>query len=439
MRNLVKEMSTVDVVYFICEMIVVYGIHIMCNYFFETKRRWLTIVGLLFFVIIDSLYYYSNAPSYVFIVASLLLYFIVSVLYSCGIQFKNFIIALLLLAFGICSELLSSFTVSIVLGKLYSGVDNENTLMAALVVARIVFFILILISISIIKQPRNRIISIADTIRFIALPVVSIAIVIYIFRLADFDKNSIMKTGSIQAVLAVLGIVFINIFTLWLLSRQYRINHVEYEMRTLKQTINMQQEYYNREMLQREKVSRMKHDYKNMLISVRAELERGDLNQALRAIDNQLGNVELNNLKLSHYYPLDAVVGYKFQVAVDKGIDIETEYMIEGIPTIKNEDLCIIIGNALDNAIEYLDSHKECNHLINVKVAYKKGIMNIQISNPVIDNVVIVDGNMMPSTKCECNHGYGLKSIKYIVEKYDGIIVLENVDNRFDCRMTIYC
>jgi len=432
-------MSTADLVYFICEIIVVYGIHIICNYFFNIKYRWLVWSGLIFFVIIDSFFYYINAPSYILIIASFLLYFLVSTFYSLNIQFKNWIIAVLLLAFGICSELISSFTVSIVLRSLYSDVASDNALMAALVVARIVFFIFVLIAISIIKQPHERIISVADTIRFIALPVVSIAIVIYIFRLSDFDKNSIMKTGSIQAVLAVSGIVFINIFALWLLGRQYRINIVEYEMRTLKQTIYMQQEYYNREIHQREEISRMKHDYKNMLVSVRAELVCGNMEQALVTIDNQLGDIVVKSPKLSYYYPLDAVVGYKYQMAIEKGINIETVYVIDGIPSIKSEDLCIIVGNALDNAIEYITSHGECNKSISLKVVYKKGIMNIQVSNYIVDDVTIIDGNKMVSTKKGDNHGYGLKSIKYIVEKYDGIIVLEDVDKRFECRMTIYC
>ena len=104
-------------------------------------------------------------------------------------------------------------------------------------------------------------------------------------------------------------------------------------------------------------------------------------------------------------------------------ISIKTTYHIEDELTISADDLCILIGVALDNAIEYLSAHRKVAQSINIIANYTKNLLTLDISNHVADNICITD-NSIPSTKGSSEHGYGLESAKLILKKYNGCLHL---------------
>lgn len=57
------------------------------------------------------------------------------------------------------------------------------------------------------------------------LPIISVVLVIYVFSLAEFDKNTILDAGSLGALLSVFAIILINLITVWLFDRQSHASH----------------------------------------------------------------------------------------------------------------------------------------------------------------------------------------------------------------------
>ena len=96
-------------------------------------------------------------------------------------------------------------------------------------------------------------------------------------------------------------------------------------------------------------------------------------------------------------------------------------------------DLSVLFGNALDNAIECLlkqeDDHKR--H-IGLRIIEKNHFISIHIEN-YNDMAISYDHTGLPvTTKNDGNcHGYGIKSISYIVEKYGGVLKISDKDNLF--------
>jgi len=94
--------------------------------------------------------------------------------------------------------------------------------------------------------------------------------------------------------------------------------------------------------------------------------------------------------------------------------------------TISDTDLCIVLGNALENAIEAcrnLDDADECFISNEVKVLNKH--LLIKIENSFNGNLNIQDGNYL-STKSEKSGGIGLQNIKRVVEAYGSFIKIEH-------------
>lgn len=89
-------------------------------------------------------------------------------------------------------------------------------------------------------------------------------------------------------------------------------------------------------------------------------------------------------------------------------------------------DICTIFGNALDNAIEYEQkiADKE-KRLIHVSVFSQKGFLMIRFEN-YFEGTLMFEGDLPITTKKDSfYHGYGLKSIRYAVQKYKGVVRID--------------
>lgn len=427
-----------DVVYVLCDFIVLYSMHVFCKKLFDGRNRVKQFLSLAVFLLIDCLFYFMVSVPYLFAVVSFILYVGVSLGYSRRISYKNFLTAFLFLIFGICSELVASHLVVFVM-RLLGQEQQENMLVAALIVARLLFFVVILLATGLVRY-QNKAEKLPAAARLVVfLPILSIVLILYVFSLAQFNHKSLMGAGSLGAVVSVGAIVVMNIAVFWLFDRQFRIYQVEKEANDLRMTIQVQQEHYNGEMDKREALRKMRHDYKNFLLALRADMENGHVEEALKAIAGELSSDGMNTLPQSGQYAIDAIVGNKAAVATKRNMRVIPEYHLMGNPTASSEDICVLIGNGLDNAMEYLECHPDCDQHISIKIVYDKGVLNISIRNQVQDTIEIKDGREIKSTKQTDGHGLGLKSMDYIAQKYGGRLILSCTQGIFSCGVILYC
>jgi len=99
-------------------------------------------------------------------------------------------------------------------------------------------------------------------------------------------------------------------------------------------------------------------------------------------------------------------------------------------------DLYTLMGNALDNAIEATLPLPPAERLIRLRIQERSGLVFLQIENPYRGMLDLSDGLPLTSKVDKCNHGYGLKSIRDIVEKYHGFLNLETEGGLFVLRLS---
>ena len=101
-------------------------------------------------------------------------------------------------------------------------------------------------------------------------------------------------------------------------------------------------------------------------------------------------------------------------------------------------DLCSIFGNALDNAIECLEKCEEKEkRVIHFLVAPQKKFLLIKVENYCEEEPELLDG-LPKTTKDNTDfHGFGMRSMKYIVEKYDGMLTCGVQNHWFELKILI--
>lgn len=101
-------------------------------------------------------------------------------------------------------------------------------------------------------------------------------------------------------------------------------------------------------------------------------------------------------------------------------------------------DLYAILGNAMDNAIEAVGKIREKEkRQIDVMIHRQHNFLVMNIMNPMAEQLVYEDGIPLTTKKDKRSHGFGLRSIRQILKKYDGFLTVSEEDGCFSLKMLI--
>nr|WP_276536505.1 GHKL domain-containing protein [Tissierella carlieri] len=175
-----------------------------------------------------------------------------------------------------------------------------------------------------------------------------------------------------------------------------------------------------------------RHDYHNHMQVMKAYLELGkyeDMDEYLNELDKDLTNID-TVLKTGNLM-VDAILNSKLSMAISQGININAKAIVPKNLQVSDVDLCIIIGNLMDNAMEAATKLENPeDRFIRVYIREMKNQLYISITNSVGGEVKKINLEYI-STKLGLNHGLGLKRIDSIVNKYNGFINRQNEEGVF--------
>ena len=105
---------------------------------------------------------------------------------------------------------------------------------------------------------------------------------------------------------------------------------------------------------------------------------------------------------------------------------------------IKSSDLCAILGNLLDNALEACSKVEDVNkRKVRLVIRRIQQMLVIKVENTYSYKPVVKDGNFQTSKTDGGLHGWGIKSAKTAAEKYDGMIQTNCTDQAFTTVVTL--
>lgn len=168
-----------------------------------------------------------------------------------------------------------------------------------------------------------------------------------------------------------------------------------------------------------------RHDYHNHLQAMKAYVEMGQyehLEEYLNLLEQDLDHV--NQLIETGNVNLDAILNSKISLALKNGIQVDYKATCPEKLTISDVDLCALIGNLLDNAVEACEKLEEGKPFIRLYIGVIKQQLYISVTNATCVKVRQLNHEYI--TNKRGNHGHGLKRIGLVVEKYGGYINRQN-------------
>ena len=234
------------------------------------------------------------------------------------------------------------------------------------------------------------------------------------------------------------GSVFVVIFiiaTMALLGMKNRIIAKENELLSLRDDmllnkyVDIEKEIEQNRIL----IHDIKHDY--LILKEHAKQEDIDgIKNYLEALGDGLKTV--NGEIWTNNSICDLVLRQKKTEAESKGIEVNISSMIIPVFPIDDRDTCSVLGNLLDNAIEACEKVNNKDKVIDIKIEKNNHLLFVEVSNTLNEQININD--MKTTKKDKCMHGYGLKSVKRIVEKNEGAMAYHIKDDKFTVRLSFF-
>lgn len=339
----------------------------------------------------------------------------------------KFIIVSLIVQF-ICS----SITSEILLPLLEKSEVNSHliNIICHFVVRMIILTFILIINKKADHYNLNTIIQIVPTFIFILILAV-LFLLSGIIQTINFNSTNLELKLSLIKLLAPILAICLTIIMISLIfnviSKKYQsdINAI------LKKQVDSQLYHYNQLEKINAEIRSFRHDYINHMKCIRSMLSNQEYDDLLNYLNSLSSSFPTSSfLYETGNYIADAILTEK-QVNSPDDVSIEFDGVI---PTnIDNTDLCTILSNALDNAVEACYS---CDNdkIINVYSGFKHGYFILKIKNPTVNNVS--DGKFVTTKADKTNHGFGLANIKSTVHKYNGYVSTSCENNVFILNIT---
>lgn len=269
----------------------------------------------------------------------------------------------------------------------------------------------------------------------ISLSILSLAstMLSYTGRLiSDEGIDVIVNTSRLTTMLIFTIVVFILVGMIGInddIGKQY----YKWINQLIENQVKRQLKFYERLESINKETRAIKHDMKNHMIVVRRLAEKGEL----QGLQQYLTHIEYTAEKLDNILHtgnsiVDAIINEKLEVAHKNHISLEAKIQLPKELSIEPIDVCVIMANSIDNAIEACSQiEEEDMRQIQVRSSCDKGYFIYIISNTTKEPVKIVNKQMATSKKDSLNHGYGIINMRKSIEKYDGELSMDYKENCF--------
>ena len=243
-----------------------------------------------------------------------------------------------------------------------------------------------------------------------------------------------LTLNQFQVLLSIICVLLVC--TTYLLLRVQKIRkekeYADQQSRILEKNYQTAKQSY-------EANAKLYHDMKNHFLLLQGYLSNGKIYEAQKYLEKINGEADYSLERWTGIGTIDYILSQKADIAKHQGIDISIHAEYPKDCKIEPVDLCTILTNLLDNAIEACEKQSNgTKKIIKVTIRRIHQFIIIRISNTSIAKPLASNGIFTTSKGNQQNHGWGIRSAKSAVEKYQGAIKFDYGNSIFTVNVMLF-
>lgn len=253
------------------------------------------------------------------------------------------------------------------------------------------------------------------------------SIILLSYRLYDFD---IIRELSLSIAVLVLPFTFLTSFVL-LFAVLILSDHEELEARN--RIANMRQMYYDAVQREQQQVRTLRHDLRNHLTVMQGLLEQDEREKAMNYLQQMSDSPALSSARqLCENETANIVLNAKLEEMNRLGLVCDASVSLPALLPFTDVDLCALLGNALDNAMEAAVQTPDRQIILRCRT--EQGMLMLRVENAVLNP----PGESLTTTKADKeHHGFGVAGMREIARRYGGSLETRAEMGRFELIVAI--
>lgn len=258
-----------------------------------------------------------------------------------------------------------------------------------------------------------------------------------------FTTDAIISGSLLQIKLSIiidwlfmlLSIIMLIIIFYWISNQKIKQNQIELikirDKIIISNSHKMHELYLNN--------AHNYHDFYNHLTAIRELIKNRKSEEAISYINNISRPIqEIMHNTWTGDDVIDAILSNKVQESEKYGIRVNISAQIPNNFKVAMDDLCAILSNLFDNAIEACTKVSDPNkRIINIIMNSANNMFILKIENSVCSNPLVKNATLSTTKPNSIEHGWGLKSVIASSEKYGGYIQHMYIDGLFSSILII--
>ena len=250
----------------------------------------------------------------------------------------------------------------------------------------------------------------------------------------------LVETGIGESIYTMVGltmIVLLNFLILYLYDRILASYGERWEKLLLQQRLSMYENQMEILKNSREKVYSLRHDLKNHTHFLAELIKSGQNQEALSYMETMTQSMTVEEqIVTTGNEQIDAILNYHLERAKTQGASLSVKVSIPQTPFCSMFDLNILLSNLLENAVEAVS---DCDtKYLKFSMELEKGVLYVHVENSYSGMRNQKNGVYQTSKSGREPHGIGLKNVRDIVGKYQGVLKFNDEDGIFKVDAILY-
>lgn len=262
-------------------------------------------------------------------------------------------------------------------------------------------------------------------------------ILVYVFSYSVYVYTDLIKTNSI-VMMEILFTLFFLVILYYIQEYFVSIDNM-HEKEKRNQLLEMSAEAVKKQLdtlnESNEYTRILRHDMRHYATMVKQYAESGDTDKVISISEEIEAKNSAGIVKSYCDNPwIDLLLNIYLSQLADINVKPELEITVPKEMAFHDMDLCVILGNILDNAVRSIGTCSK-NRFCKIFCSYNGGKLCLEVKNSCETAVPFQDEVPLSNRS---GHGYGCKSIVYIAEKYRGMCSFDLKENIFTTRVILY-